>query len=94
MKVLFLLIAIILLISCGDETYYSNPEPTPGTPGQSLSVEAKGIISAKCASCHQGKAFLTAYGAFKSKAVPMIRSGQMPPGGGLSDNEKSILLNQ
>lgn len=92
MKLTIILLAVIFLLSCGDETYYSNPEPD--TPGKTLSAEAKRVLSAKCQQCHSGANFLTSYNAFKSQGQPRVKNGSMPPGGGLSDSEKSILLGE
>jgi hypothetical protein len=79
-------------MGCGDETYYADPEPN--TQSGTLSSSAKRILDINCKSCHPGESFLTNYNDFKSRAVSQIRSGNMPQGFKLFDDQKQILLSQ
>ena len=78
-----------VIVSCGDETYYSN-DPSPKS--EPLSNEIRTLLTAKCVSCHSGESFLIDKQLYQTKAIPLIKSNKMPPSGDLSDSEKSTLL--
>ena len=94
MKYLFILMALI--IGCGDDYSYSKkPAPTNQNPGNGaveFSNEVQAAIGRNCTSCHAGEGFITNASIFKAKGQPMVSSGRMPPGGGISQADKEILL--
>ena len=83
---------VMLFVGCGDETYYADRKPSPTPTDKTLTIEQKSLLELRCSQCHAGEAFLTDFGAFDSRAKPMIVSGRMPPSGKLPDEEINILV--
>lgn len=94
LSIIILCLAMIVIFSaCGDE--YKKKEANYDynkVPGLEFSSEVSSAISKNCKSCHASEPFIKDPNLFRSKAIPMIESGKMPPGGNISNDEKSLLI--
>ena len=100
----FILILFVLALSCGeDETIYikkpadsyddnQNQDDTQDDKKLEFSGEVIAAISRNCKSCHANDAFIKDPALFKQKGQPMISSGEMPPGGNISQSDKTLLI--
>lgn len=97
----YILLLFLIFSACGKDTYdvvYKDPKPQPdGGEQVDWNAEVKGLVEAKCLSCHgaggiQAPDLSTAAKFKNSNAKARIANGSMPPGGGLPGNEKDILI--
>lgn len=83
----FLIGLLLALFGCGGGA------PAPKRPVSFAEVEA--VVNRRCAGCHDGKTepeLLPRDVYLRSGAQSRVREGSMPPGGGLTDEEKNLLL--
>jgi len=85
----FLIGLLLGLLGCGGGA------PAPKRPVSFAEVET--VVNRRCAGCHDGKTesvLLPREKYLRSGAQSRVREGTMPPGGGLTAEERNILLEE